>query len=179
MEDTNLPAPAQSGIYYPDSLILYGVKLNSLEDYGRFSVGQTDSHLRIQLFSLVEVPPSSKTYKYEAQTRNNYSIALAYGYAFDGHCYRLDSPRIFIVTGADDEVPVGCGFDLLTNTPPPLDARYRMWRIGASDELLEIATNFGDAKTLILDANLPGKRSPASYAINMAMAHRGGRLSRD
>jgi hypothetical protein len=54
-----------------------------------------------------------------------------------------------------------------------------MWRIRASTQLLEIITNYGDAKTLILDANLPGRKSPTSYAITQQMGHRSGRLTQD
>ncbi|ESW62964.1 hypothetical protein ACYG9Z_23915 [Mesorhizobium sp. RSR380A] len=139
--------------------------MNQREEYGRFNVGQGgDTELRVQIFKARQ-----------AQTSKDYSIVLAYGYAFEGHCYRLDSNRIFIVTGPPDEDPVGCGFEPQVGTP----ALYRMWRIRASTELLEIATNFSDAKTLILDANLPGRKSPTSYAINQTMAHRDGRLTRD
>lgn len=172
MADAHIPAPA-TGIYQADSLILYGVKLNSRDDYGRFDVGEgANSELRLQLYTGAFGQPKV------GQTKDEYSIVLAYGYAFDGHCYRFDSNRIFFITGPGGEPAVGCGFD------PPADAKpsdpsYRMWRIRASTELLEIASNFGDAKALILDANLPGKRSPTSYAITQAMAHRDGRLSRD
>lgn len=172
MDDEYVPAPAKSGIYYADALTLYGVKLNSQTDYGTFSIGQGDYELQSQLFRT-----NATTGKLTAVTRANYSIALTYGYGFEGHCYRLDCQRIFIIIGPGDEDPVGCGFDLQQS--PPLDARYRMWRIRSSTELLEISTTFGDAKTLILDANLPGKKSPTSYAINLMAAHRNGRLTRD
>lgn len=166
MDDEFVPAPANSRIYYPDALILYGVKLNSETDHCSLVAGQTDFQLRSQLFRRdVPIPKS------------DYSVALTYGYGFEGHCYRLDRHRIFIVIGPGDEDAVGCGFDLPSTAP--LNARYRMWRIRSSTELMEIATDFGDARTLILDANLPGKRSPNSYAIHLAMAHRNGRLTRD
>lgn len=170
--EEHVPAPAATGLYFPDALILYGVKLNSEADYGRLSVGQTGAQLRFQLYAI------NSNATYDPLGRALYSIVLAYGYAFDGHCYRLDSNRIFIVTGPADEDPIGCGFDF---QPPVAGSHtgYRMWRIRSSTQLLEIATDFGDAKTLILDANLPGKRSPTSYAITMAMAHRNGRLTRD
>ena len=34
-------------------------------------------------------------------------------------------------------------------------------------------------QSLVLDANLPGKRAPNTYDNDMQMAHRGGRLTRD
>ena len=173
MIDSNVPAPPRPGLHYSDSLILYGAKLNQNDDYGRLNLGQGGAtELRVQIFK-----------GGIGQTRADYSIVLAYGYAFDGHCYRLDSNRMFIVTGPPDEDPIGCGFEpqpqLAAPGAPPPAPLYRMWRIRATTELLEIATNFSDAKTLILEANLPGKRSPTSYAITLAMAHRDGRLTRD
>lgn len=174
MVDASVPAPARSGTYYPDSIILYGVKLNKDEDYGRLGVGQGgNTELRFQLFKGAA-----------PQDRGHYSIVLAYGYAFEGRCYRLDTNRIYIVTGPEDEPAVGCGFDLDLNlapgvAPPAGMPVYSMWRIRSSTELLELASSFGDAKTLILDANLPGKRSPNSYAITLSMAHRDGRMTRD
>jgi len=155
----DVPAPATDR-YEADALILYGVKLNERSDYARLDVGEgyrTD--LRVQLY-----------HGNDAKKAGEYSLILAYGYAFEGHCYRFDSTRIFLVTDDAPKEAVGCGFDGLG---------YKMWRIRASTELLEIASNFGDARAIILDANLPGKRSPSSYAITLRMAHRDGRFNRD
>jgi hypothetical protein len=168
MTDVSVPAPAKSGPYHAEAIILYGVKLNATEDYGSFDMSQgSNAELRVQLFRAGD-----------AQTKQKYSVVLAYGYAFEGHCYRFDANRIFIVTGPAGEPAVGCGFDALPGAKES-DPSYQMWRIRASTDLLEVAVNFDDAKTLILDANLPGKRSPTSYAITQSMAHRNGRLSRD
>ena len=165
MVDETVPAPPNKPIYYPDSIILYGVKLNSHTDHATFHLGKGHKiGLRVQLFD-----------GDQAQSNMKHSIILAYGYAFEGHCYRFDTTRIFIVTSSFDYEAVGCGFDAPPNPPDS----YKMWYIQSSDELLEISSSFSDAKTLILDANLPGKRSPTSYAINMSMAHRGGRLTHD
>lgn len=158
MDSEYVPAPPPKGIYSADLITLYGVKLNAKENFAEFETGQFDgSGLRVGLFR-------NKT---ECDF-NQYSVVLGYGYAFDGHCYRFDSLRVFIVN-EDPEPADGCGFD----------APYLMWRIRSSAELLEITLGFGDARTQILDANLPGKRSPTSYAIHMNTAHRGGRLTRE
>ncbi|QRM53250.1 hypothetical protein [Sinorhizobium sp. BG8] len=168
MVDETVPAPPMKPVYHPDSIILYGVKLNSDTDYATFSVGNVpNTGLRVQLFT-----------GNQGQSAAEHSIVLAYGYAFEGHCYRFDTPRTFIVFSGFDYDAVGCGFDSPAALPAFL-MPYRMWYVRSSDELLELSPNFGDAKALILDANLPGKRSPASYAINMSMAHRGGRLTHD
>jgi hypothetical protein len=114
------------------------------------------------------------------------AIVLAYGYAFEGHCYRFDKTRVF-VTDATEQDPLGCGFDLEPRPTEPVfgagvanpTPTYRMWRIRAATELLELTTNYDTARALILDANLPGRRAPNTYSNNMQMAHRGGRLTRD
>ncbi|WP_025661765.1 hypothetical protein [Rhizobium sp. IBUN] len=155
----DIPAPATER-YVADALILYGVKLNERNGFASFDIGEDDdSTVRLQLFQ-------GKT----ECTADQYSVVLAYGYAFEGHCYRFDTNRVFLIRKEAPKEAVGCGFEGLG---------YKMWRIRSSTELLELATNFGDARSLILDANLPGKRSPSSYAITLRMAHRDGRLNRD
>jgi len=154
MTDDRVPAPSGSR-YAADEIILYGVDLNDTAGVAHLDVGLVGTELQIKLANGIITG----------------STVLAYGYAFDGHCYRLDSNRIFVVTGPNAETAVGCGFDK--------PAGYKMWRITASEQILEISTAFGDARTLILDAQLPGKRSPSAYAITLRMAHRNGRLTND
>lgn len=160
MADDSVPAPSKP-YYVANEIILYGIDLNDSHGIAHLDVGLIgDAHLQIKLGSEIGITGST---------------VLAYGYAFDGHCYRLDSNRIFVVTGPNAEDAVGCGFDKTSGTIPG----YKMWRITASEQILEISTTFGDARTLILDAQLPGKRSPSSYAITLRMAHRNGRLTND
>ncbi|MFL5018688.1 MAG: hypothetical protein ACJ8EW_21320 [Rhizobium sp.] len=158
MIDDSVPAPSLPGLpYVAGQIILYGIDLNDAHGITHLDVGMAGkAELQIKLASGVGITGST---------------VLAYGYAFEGHCYRLDSNRIFVVTGPHAEPAAGCGFD------PALG--YKMWRLTASSQILEISTAFGDARTLILDAQLPGKRSPSSYAITLRMAHRNGRLSND
>jgi len=168
MVDVNIPAPGRAGLYFSDMVVLYGVKLNATTSYAEFDAGENgNAALQLQLFRS-GLPQGEK----------QYSIVLGYGYAFEGHCYRLDTNRVFIVKGARPEDAVGCGFEnsATTGSSP---AKYHMWRIRALEELLELSLNYGDVKKLILDANLPGKRSPSSYAITASLAHRDGRLNRE
>jgi hypothetical protein len=166
MVDVSVPAPDRVGTYFSDTVILYGVKLNTGTDYGEFDAGENgNAALQMQLYR-----------SGVAQTEARYSIVLGYGYAFEGHCYRMDTKRVFIVKGSSAEPAVGCGFDGL---PVGVAVPYQMWRVRSSEELLEVVLNYGDVKTVILDANLPGKRSPSSYAITASLAHRDGRLGRD
>jgi hypothetical protein len=166
MVDVSVPAPERPGMYFADIVMLYGVKLNSRTPYGVFDAGENGYvSLQAQLYRGLK-----------KQEVDDYSIVLGYGYSFDGHCYRLDSHRVFIVKGPPAEDAVGCGFDEIS---PTSKGTYQMWRVRTSDELLEITLNYGDAKKLILDANLPGRRSPSSYAITASLAHRDGRLNRE
>ncbi|MFP3543855.1 hypothetical protein SB748_10315 [Rhizobium sp. SIMBA_035] len=153
----SIPAPPLAGSQYSaNEIILYGVDLNDGKRIAHMDAGLGgNADLQIKLDSKVGI--------------TGFTV-LTYGYAFEGHCYRLDTTRIFIITGPNAEPAVGCGFDGLG---------YKMWRITASTKLLEVSTALGDAQELILDAQLPGKRSPSSYAITLRMAHRGGRLSND
>jgi hypothetical protein len=156
MADDSVPAPSGPR-YKADEIILYGIDLNDANGVAHLDVGLAGkAELQIKLASGVGITGST---------------VLAYGYAFEGHCYRLDSNRIFVVTGPIAEPAVGCGFESAMG--------YKMWRLTASSQILEISTAFGEARTLILDAQLPGKRSPSSYAITLRMAHRNGRLSND
>ena len=156
MTDDTIPAPS-GPVYTPDEVILYGIELtNAKGDAAKLDAGLgKGTELQLKLASTAGVSGS---------------IVLAYGYAFEGHCYRSDSTRMFVVAEAPPaEDAKGCGFE----------APYKMWRITAVTQLVEISTASGDARALILDAQLPGKRSPASYAITLKIAHRNGRLSND
>jgi hypothetical protein len=155
----DVPAPTERLVYFPDELIIYGTKLNHKDpeaDDGGFIYAGVGQELQVRLVK----PTPLKNKKY--------SIILGYGYAYEGHCYRFDRIRIFVTTEKQDPA-VGCGFG----------DGYSMWRIRAAAELLELTTNVSDAQTLILDANLPGKKSPTTYNANMGLAHRGGRLTQD
>jgi len=154
MTEGTVPAPS-GPVYVPDEIILYGVDLNDAKGAAHIDVGSKVARLQLKL---------------EAPAGVTASTVLTYGYAFEGHCYRLDSNRIFIVIGPNAEAAQGCGFD---------GGGYQMWRITATTQILEISTGFADARSLILDAQLPGKRSPSSYAITLKMAHRNGRLSNE
>jgi hypothetical protein len=105
-------------------------------------------------------------------------IAAIYGYAYEGHCYRLDRPKIVVFGapgGIESQNAIGCGFD--AGDRGQVGSRYRMWRLRASQELIQLEMTVGTLQTVVLDANLPGRRSPTTYAANMQLAHRGGRLT--
>jgi hypothetical protein len=159
MSSEDIPAPPNPVNFAPDEIILYGVKLNTDRDYG--SIPFAGNRLRLQV---QQIHPK------ETLGPDAVAMAVVYGYAFEGHCYRLDKPRlmIFKYSGLETDAD-GCGFQ------GPV---YRMWRIGSKTSLLEVTTNFDLAESLILEGNLPGNRAPNTYGNSMQLAHRSGRLGR-
>jgi hypothetical protein len=162
MAETNdVPrSPAGTGeSYVPDEVILYGVSLEK----GRISLGKTREGVELNLSIALEK---------STETKLHVVIAVVYGYAYEGHCYRMDRPKI-LALGAPSvvkrEPAIGCGF--------AAEDGYFMWRLRANQELLELDTSVGTLQTVVLDANLPGRRSPSTYAAHMQLAHRGGRLT--
>ena len=96
---------------------------------------------------------------------------IIYGYAYEGHCYDLPKPKVMLIPAQSIAVqPDDCGYD--KKTP-----EYRVWVVDKLDQCVEIEVNQGFVEQLVLDANMPGKRSPSTYRATMALSHRGGRLS--
>ena len=111
-------------------------------------------------------------------------IAAIYGYAYEGHCVRFYKPRVFLFeyeNFAHDEEAQGCGFGGFidnneTKNREPKNP-YKMWRIRAKTDILELNTTRDEASAIVLENNLPGRRAPNTYDGNMRLAHRGGRLT--
>jgi hypothetical protein len=161
MMSDNVPAPATTAIYKPNEIIIYGLKLNRPDKFGDIEISDTTSEL---LFLRLHVYRNSNPLD-----SDKVAIALVYGYAFEGHCYRLDRAKVMIFKyDGVEPAAEGCGFD----------SEYKMWRISSKTQLLELDTRVDLAETLILNANLPGKRSPNTYNSEAMLAHRGGRLTR-
>jgi hypothetical protein len=191
---SDVPAPSSDYNYVPDEIILYGVRLNhgradgyiNIEENPRFLArvpGPNDAGflgaltLRLSLFRGNGPPLDDE----------HVVIAAIYGYAYEGHCYRFDKPRVFLFehekirdndgTLLDDENAQGCGFGGFEPSTGRDVPSYKMWRIRAQTNLLELNTAKDDASALILENNLPGRRAPNTYEGNMRLAHRGGRLT--
>jgi len=97
---------------------------------------------------------------------------IIFGYAYEGHCYDLPKPKIMLIPAIGIEVPPDdCGYDM-----KPTE-EYRVWVVDKLEKCIEIEVDQGFVEQLVLEANLPGKRSPNMYAGRMALAHRSGRLS--
>ncbi len=95
-------------------------------------------------------------------------IALIQAYIFEGNHYELPKPKIMVVTGKTEEFP---------DKVVPDGSKLRYWRMNKLSRSTEISVEDGLLESLILDANMPGRRSPNSYAANMQMAHKSGRLT--
>lgn len=95
--------------------------------------------------------------------------AIIYGYSYEGHCYDFPKPKImFLPTAPEATVPDDdCGYDKKPG--------YQVWIVDKLDECVELDVNRGFMEQLVLDANMPGRRSPSSYRATMAVSHRSGR----
>lgn len=100
------------------------------------------------------------------------TAGVIYGYAYEGHCYDLPKPKIMLIP-ANPEMPQcdDCGYDCKK------DCHYRVWVVDKLDECVEIEVSQGFVEQLVLEANMPGKRSPTTYRATMQMVHRSGRLT--
>ena len=157
MSSEDVPAAPNPKNYRPDHIVLYGIKLNVTNAIA--NIPFQGNRLRLSVAPIDDENPYLKMV-----------IAVIYGYAFEGHCYRLDKPKLFIFEPSTAEAKAdGCGFG---------DGGYAMWQITAKTPILELSTNADLAEELLLNANLPGNRSPNTYGNSFALAHRNGRLTR-
>jgi hypothetical protein len=167
--DCCVPEPPSATNLVPDEIILYGVNLRAPSGDG-------------VLFPFVERPAPPMLYRLRIDIMKNsealtaadeVTMAMVYGYAFEGHCYRLEKPKILaFFHHGDEEEARGCGFEV--GKPPNV---YKMWRVRKKTDMMEMPISVGDAEQLLLEANNPGRRAPNTYSANMQMAHRGGRLT--
>ncbi|ETA73098.1 MULTISPECIES: hypothetical protein [Mesorhizobium] len=111
-----------------------------------------------------------------ARERKLLSCGIIVGYSYEGHCYDLPKPKIMLISAFPQEIPADdCGYDKKNDQPSVAD-RYMLWIVDKLDECIEFETNQGFVEQIVLEANMPGKRSPTMYASRMMMGHRGGRL---
>ncbi|MBZ6076793.1 hypothetical protein [Microvirga puerhi] len=173
----DVPAPGQTDKFATDEIILYGVKLNSVDSYARLDLTWRSDFLPPQETVVLQLQMLHRKGNGSFADFKNSEVVIAaiYGYAFEGHCFRPDKIRIYaFYYNGPDLGAVGCGFDEST----PLSSNsYRMWRLKMRAPLMEISATLDTAEALILDASLPGKRAPNTYDSRMQMSHRGGRLT--
>ncbi len=89
------------------------------------------------------------------------SIGVIYGYSYEGHCYKLPKPQImYLPVTSGDIVDADCGCDC----GYAASLGYRVWAIDKLRRVIALDVRSDDIKTLILDENLPGNRSPLAYS---------------
>lgn len=83
-----------------------------------------------------------------------------------------------LIPSAPQPIPVDdCGYNNKVDVSDPGSAdNYLLWIVDKLDECVEFEMNQGFVEQIVLEANLPGKRSPTMYASRMMMGHRGGKL---
>lgn len=102
------------------------------------------------------------------------TMALIYGYMFEGHTYQMAKPRIMVVGSERSDYNAGSSGNGVD--PQPTGKLY-VWRMNRGEKTVSIGIESGTVEALILEANTPGAGSRASYASHMQTAHRGGKLS--
>ncbi|RWO00809.1 hypothetical protein [Mesorhizobium sp.] len=104
------------------------------------------------------------------------SCGIIVGYSYEGHCYDLPKPKIMLLPTVPRPIPIDdCGY--LDKYDSKARDKYVLWIVDKLDECVEFEMNQGFVEQLVLEANLPGKRSPTMYAARQALGHRSGRLT--
>ncbi|MBL8582210.1 MAG: hypothetical protein JNL61_08295 [Rhizobiaceae bacterium] len=101
------------------------------------------------------------------------SSGVIFGYAFEGHAYDFPKPKIMLIPARPQAIfPTDdSGYYAKSREG------YAVWIVDKLDQCIEFEVNQGFVEQLVLEANLPGKRSPSMYAGRMRMGHSGGRLT--
>ena len=94
-------------------------------------------------------------------------IALIQAYVFEGNVYKLPKSKLMILDKNAEEIP--------SPTDVTAEQMPKCWRINKLERAVEVVVDTGLIEQLVLEANLPGKRSPNSYAANFQMANRSSR----
>lgn len=129
--------------------------------------------LDIKEFGTAVVTVSSQTYMLGSKPEKELSCGLIVGYAYEGHTFDLPKPKIMLVNKFPElEIPKDDSDYKLKE-----DEGYAVWIVDKLDQCVEFEMNQGFVEQLVLEANLPGKRSPTMYAARQALGHRSGRLT--
>ncbi|MBB4185600.1 hypothetical protein GGE07_002241 [Sinorhizobium terangae] len=115
------------------------------------------------------------------------SVGVIYGYAYEGHCYKLPKPQIMILPvsphkivaakceceretederGSERKHDCNCGWECGYSAK----LGYVVWSVDKLEQAVALDVRSDDLKTLILDENMPGNRSPLAYAQAMSLA---------
>ncbi|QIG48322.1 hypothetical protein G5V57_11660 [Nordella sp. HKS 07] len=110
----------------------------------------------------------------ESKGESTLSSGIMFGYAYEGHTYEFPKPKIMLVPS---QPLVGRIPDDDSGYDAKYDEGYRVWLVDKLDQCVEVEINQGFVDEIVLEANMPGKRSPTAYRAAMSLSHRGGRLS--
>jgi len=107
-----------------------------------------------------------------------WQIAIIYGYGYQGHCYNLPRPTLYVVNGSTRQDASGCHFGdeyFLVSGGPAV--RYSMWMADKLDPATQIEIRNDTFDALLLQGNLPSNKQPSAYHIAVMMGHRSGKLT--
>ncbi|ASY63579.1 hypothetical protein SJ05684_c21380 [Sinorhizobium sojae CCBAU 05684] len=161
----------RGGIKDEDAEKAYDVVLNVIEDLfvshhrRQIILSAVDSQGRLITLP-VDLNIPSKNYEAEGEHYIK-SIGVIYGYAYEGHCYKLPKPQIMYLP-SEPRAILGsdCGCDC--GYVPELG--YAVWQFDKLERVVALDVRSDDLNTLVLDENMPGNRSPMAYAQTMALA---------
>jgi len=173
----DVPAPGLNDRFAADEIILYGVNLNAEGNRVHLDLTQPagfrppDETMVLQLQLLA----GEEGGELEVVQAEEVVIAAIYGFAYEGQCVRLEKPRIYAFYRGEEEAPaLGCGFDRVNDAAAN---PYRMWRVKAKAQMMELSIRLDEASALLFEQNVPGRRAPNTYDSRLQLSHRGGRLT--
>jgi hypothetical protein len=127
----------------------------------------------IKNFGTAVVTATGTTFLLGTTPVDKTSCGIIVGYAYEGHTYDLPKPKIMLIPNFPESSIPADDSDYKLKEPEG----YAVWIVDKLDQCVEFEMNQGFVEQIVLDANLPGKRSPTMYASKMMMAHRSGKLS--
>ncbi|MER9438569.1 hypothetical protein [Mesorhizobium sp. M0618] len=132
-------------------------------------------HFKIDLknFGTAVLSTVGSTFMLGSSPEQKTSCGIIVGYAYEGHTYDLPKPKIMIIPAFPEPKIPADDSDFDAKEPEG----YAVWLVDKLDECVELEMNQGFIEQLVLDANMPGKRSPTMYASKMTMGHRSGKLN--
>lgn len=99
------------------------------------------------------------------------TAGVIFGYAYEGHAYDFPKPKVMLIPARPEEIPDDDSGYFQKRTKG-----YAVWIVDKLDHCVELEINQGFVEQIVLEANLPGKRSPTMYAGRQKMGHRSGQL---
>lgn len=134
--------PQVTGNYDPETVIVYGKAVETLG----IVVGDQTVNAAVSLTA----------------GGADLKLVAVYGYAYQGHCYSLSKPKILV--GTAQRLPDPEADEEFTECCFSTDEGYERYLLKSANEMSCLELSSGTVKEMILDENLPGRRSPQAYA---------------